>query len=90
MKDLAKIEKIYHSALELSAHQRDAFLRDSCEDDAELRREVESLLSLEKQAANFIETPPEDIATLVFTKNYHRNILGKKFNQYQIISEGGS
>jgi serine/threonine protein kinase len=39
-----KIERLYHSALEQEPVQRNRFLAEACEGDAELRGEVESLL----------------------------------------------
>src|SRR3712207_2595477 len=39
-----KVEDLYHAALEVDQHARDALLREACAGDDELRREVESLL----------------------------------------------
>jgi hypothetical protein len=39
-----QVERLYHSALEREGSSRDAFLREACRDDEELRREVASLL----------------------------------------------
>ena len=44
-----EIERLYHAALERDAGERAAFLADACEDDAALRREVESLLGVSNQ-----------------------------------------
>lgn len=89
MSNLAKIEELYHAALERSPTERDDFLEASCGDDAELRREVESLLSFDAQAADFIETPPEDLAAALFAKGANHNIVGKKLNHYHVISPLG-
>ena len=40
-----KIERLYHLALEQEPAQRNRLLADACQDDAELRGEVESLLA---------------------------------------------
>src|SRR5580700_11718259 len=40
-----QIERLYHSALEQDPARRDGFLAEACQDDADLRREVESLLA---------------------------------------------
>ena len=40
-----QIEQLYHSALEQAPAQRTVFLNEACQGDAELRREVESLLA---------------------------------------------
>jgi len=39
-----RIEQVYHSALERGAAEREGFLIEACQGDANLRREVESLL----------------------------------------------
>lgn len=41
---LKQFEEIYHAALEIAPAAREAFLRNRCGDDAQLRHEVESLL----------------------------------------------
>jgi len=40
-----KIEQFYHLALEQEPTQQNRFLTEACQDDAELRGEVESLLA---------------------------------------------
>ena len=40
-----QIERLYHSALEQDATRLEGFLTEACQDDADLRREVESLLA---------------------------------------------
>ena len=57
-----RIEELYHTALQVPAAQRAAFLQDKCQGDDELRKEVESLLAYEKSAADFIEAPAFDVA----------------------------
>jgi eukaryotic-like serine/threonine-protein kinase len=46
-----RIEKLYHSVLELDESQRKAYLEQACSGDEELRREVESLLSCQLSCA---------------------------------------
>jgi serine/threonine protein kinase len=50
------IEGLYHSACELGAEERRAFLESACGSDEALRREVESLLANHDVAAGFLET----------------------------------
>ena len=40
-----KVERLYHLALKQAPAQRNRFLAEACEGDAELRAEVESLLA---------------------------------------------
>jgi eukaryotic-like serine/threonine-protein kinase len=57
-----RVERLYHSALKVSADQRASFLKGECPDDDQLRQEVESLLSYEDSAADFIESPAFTVA----------------------------
>ena len=86
MSKLANIEKIYHAALEKPAPERADFLKKTCGDDEELRREVESLLSFDAQAEDFIENPPEDVAAAVYAKKSDEVLLGKTLNHYRVLS----
>jgi serine/threonine protein kinase/Tol biopolymer transport system component len=52
-----RIQQLYHAALQLPLSAREEFLSQSCANDAELRREVESLLAYEKQADELLENP---------------------------------
>jgi serine/threonine protein kinase len=90
VKDLAKIEEICYAALARPLEEREIFLQEVCGNDPELRREVESLLLFEEQAKDFIETPPQDIAAAIFTKQTRKNLLGTKLNHYKILSALGA
>src|SRR3954447_18736140 len=53
-----RIERLYHSALERDPAQRSSFLAQECRDDADLRREVESLLEQQSSPAErFLDRP---------------------------------
>ncbi len=86
MSDLAKIEEIYYAALEQPPEGRDEFLAEICRDDENLRREIESLLSFEEEARNFIETPPEDVAAAIFNGQAGENPVGQILNHYRVVS----
>jgi predicted ATPase len=60
--DYARVEELYHEALELPADRRAAFLVEACKDDEALRREVESLLQADEAAGDFIATRAIDVA----------------------------
>jgi eukaryotic-like serine/threonine-protein kinase len=90
VKDLTKIEEIYHEALQVPPTARDAFLRDSCGDDYELHDEIKSLLFYDEQATDFIETPPEDLAAAFIKKQNESDFKGKIFNHYKIVEKLGA
>ena len=52
-----KVESIFHKALEADENRRSSVIEESCGGDAELRREVESLLAHYSDSASFIEKP---------------------------------
>ena len=56
---LQKIQELYHSARERTPAARPGFLAESCADDEELRRQVESLLA---QSADVMERPAMELA----------------------------
>src|SRR6266568_5522279 len=64
-----RVEQLYHSALKVAADKRARFLQNECQDDEELRQEVESLLSYESSAAEFIESPAFDVAARLMAKD---------------------
>jgi TolB-like protein/Flp pilus assembly protein TadD len=59
----ARIEELFHAALERVPAERESFLREACGGDEELRREVLSLLAEEKGARRLMEEPAADAAT---------------------------
>ena len=86
MNNLAKIEGIYHAALERAPNERRAFLEEICGSDAELRCEVESLLAFDEPAADFIESPPDDLAAAFIENRKNENLIGRQFNHYLVLS----
>src|SRR5947199_5358598 len=56
-----RLTELFHAALEIAPDQRAAFLDQLSDGDADLRRELESLLAVSEQCAAYTETP-EDIA----------------------------
>ena len=52
-----EINRIYDTALEVGEAERPAFVREACQGDEELLREVESLLAAHEQAGSFAESP---------------------------------
>src|SRR5258706_6909312 len=52
-----QVETLYHEALEQDSGERSAFLASACAEDEDLLREVEALLSYDRRAGGFIESP---------------------------------
>ena len=81
-----EIERIYHAALERRADEREAFLDETCLDDAGLRREVESLLGYETRAEEFIEDPALDVAAEGMSRQPAQPMIGRRVGVYEITS----
>ena len=83
---LRQIEEHYHAALELPPGKREAFIVESCGDDEELRREIETLLDVERSSNSFLETPPLSLAAEMFSdRERQTNLAGKEISHYKII-----
>lgn len=76
---LQKVDEVFQAALELPPECRPGFLESACENDNELRVEVESLLSAHEEAGNFIEDSASDIAASLFEES-----RPKQVGQYKI------
>ncbi len=81
-----QIEKICQSALELDEDRRTAFLEEACGGDAELRREVESLLRYDKRGDQFIEEPALEMAAKMVVQEKPESLIGRELGSYQVVS----
>jgi tRNA A-37 threonylcarbamoyl transferase component Bud32/tetratricopeptide (TPR) repeat protein len=92
-----RLEQLYHSALEHPEGERDEYLESACGIDLDLRRDVESLLAHDQQAANFIEAPALEMAARMLAQEQNQlleesgasggAIVGHTISHYQIIEK---
>jgi serine/threonine protein kinase len=83
---LRQVEELYHAALELPATERESFIQERCDNDVELRRELETLLAVKKSSNNFFEKPPLSLAAQMFAeKDKKSNLAGQEISHYKII-----
>ncbi len=82
---LQKIDELFQAAIAQSPNERDAFLAETCADDALLRSEVEALLVADSE--------PDDLAQVAAgvaadwtTANDHPDLIGETFGRYRIIA----
>ena len=81
-----RIEELFHAALALDPKSQQTFLSNACGADAELRRELESLLAQGEKAGSFLEThstPAESAAA-------GAALLGRQFGPYRIVEPLGA
>ena len=81
-----QIEEIYYAALERTAGERAAFLAERCASDEDLRCEIEALLESNSQAGNFLEAPPDEVASEMFADESFNSLIGRTLSHYQLRS----
>jgi eukaryotic-like serine/threonine-protein kinase len=89
---LKNVEEIFYAALECEPGQINRFLKERCAGNEDLRREVEALLALHRQAGSFIETPIADVAAGLLKQDETDLLIGQTIGHYKIserISAGG-
>jgi len=84
-----KVSEIYHIASELESNERSGFLDGACDGDANLRREVESLLAADSEAGNFISEPVVGAFASDLLKS-HSPSANDMIGHYRIVSKIGS
>ncbi|MEP6809076.1 MAG: serine/threonine-protein kinase, partial [Chthoniobacterales bacterium] len=79
------LKELFHSARELPADERAAFLDQACGGNAELRQEIHALLQSDHSATSFIADPPVELAAEVFGRAELPSDIGRKIGQYQLL-----
>ncbi|MGI9068091.1 MAG: protein kinase domain-containing protein [Pyrinomonadaceae bacterium] len=93
------LTELFHAALEIAPDERAAFLDQVSDGDAELRRELESLLAAHEQRAAYTEKPPDDIAAGMYLAQQDNSAAGAaslapntRIDRYEIrslLAKGG-
>src|SRR5262252_3301856 len=85
-------DEIFQAALDLPPEQRSAYVNEVCDGDAELRHEIESLLSAYEGSADFMERPAIEVDAAVLANQLADANIGKSIGHYRIselIGSGG-
>ena len=77
-----RIKEILDVTVRLEVDERESYLTRVCEDDTDLRREVDSLLSALEEAGDAFEAPPLPVPV--------DPLLGARIGPYQIVEHIGS
>jgi eukaryotic-like serine/threonine-protein kinase len=80
-----QVEELCHEALARAPEDRASFLAKACRGDADLRREVESLLAHDSKAAGFMSGPPAFVASDVL-EHADRTLVGRYLGSYEVRS----
>src|SRR5262249_20702314 len=85
-----QIKEIYGRALDLRGDERESILAEACAGDADLRREIESLLSAHEDAGTFLQSPAAEVAAReIITDELTSTapqLLRRELSNYKIIS----
>ena len=81
---------IYHAALARNPAEREAFVRNACDGDEALRREVESLLQYEPQSSGFLESPAAVMAGTLEGAPAGHVMAGRQLGPYTIVAPLGA
>src|SRR5258708_30194219 len=85
-----QVSRMMETALEHSPEQLAAYLEEVCASDAELRREVESLLAASAQAGSLLDSPAMAMAAPLFVNDAVSSMLGRSIGRYKIITTLGT
>jgi hypothetical protein len=79
-----KVEQLFHAALEREPGAREAFLKEACSGDDELRCEVESLVAAGNRKTAFMTSPAMDVAAREISRETPGALTGRRIAKYQI------
>src|SRR5258708_37857915 len=83
----SQIEDVFVAAAQLKAAERESFIAQACDDDLDLRREVEGLLASHDDAEKFIEAPAFVLGSDLLQKTAAPEEAGKRLGPYELIRE---
>ena len=82
--------RILESVLERDPARRAGYLDEVCANDADLRREVESLLAASEKAGSLLDSPAMEMAAPLFVNDSIQSMLGQSIGRYKIIAALGA
>ena len=85
-----QVGELYRAALESAPGERAAFLERTCEGDADLRREVESLLAAEAAAGDFLSAGAMADAAQILAAERTHMLVGRSLGRYRVIAPLGA
>jgi tRNA A-37 threonylcarbamoyl transferase component Bud32 len=85
-----EIERLYHAALARNQDERAAWLDAACLDDAELRKEVESLLEVSANAPAFLAASALQVTARALASDPPRLVAGQVVGSYEILEPIGA
>ena len=90
MERWATVKRLHQAALDREPSQRAAFLDHACAGDEALRRDVQSLLAYEQDAASFLESPALEVTARSVGHDPLIPLVGRTLGHYHVESQLGS
>jgi hypothetical protein len=85
-----KVDELLQRALQVQEDDRKQFVRQACDGDLELEREVSSLLASYEAAGSFLEHPTlYDIEALFAVQNVDEQLIGSTVSHYRVVEKLG-
>ena len=85
-----QVEEIFHQALTRSENDRAGFVADACAGDAELLREVKSLLAQPTSVRGFLDGPAVEAAALTAGDISASTLTGRRLGAYHVYERIGA
>jgi predicted ATPase/serine/threonine protein kinase len=85
-----EIDRLFRTACERASDERSAYLDSACRDDAELRREVESLLASRRRTGSVAGRPDTAFISAAQTRVLDMLAPGQRVGQYTILRRIGA
>lgn len=83
--DWQQIEDLFHTALNVKAEERSAYLAGACAGNESLCREVESLIEALEKEQSFMEQPALSLGMQVLSDSVAGAMVGQTIGQYKIV-----
>ena len=87
--NLAHIEEVFHVALSCDPAERQAYLDHACDGDAEMRREVASLMAAYDSGNGLLDHTGVTLAMKVLGTRQEESMVGRQVGWYQVLSSLG-
>src|SRR2546427_2424455 len=81
-----QVEDLYDLVVRRDASERHTFLRQACNGDEEMEREIESLLAHAEPAEQFMEAPGMAVLAEAMAQDNPSSMIGRQLGVYQILS----
>ena len=80
-----KIRELFESACDLRPAERAVYLTKACDDDGELKAEVESILACSEQTPKLFEAPAAQAFPELFERERADSLVGRRVGPYELV-----